>query len=362
MSAIVSPASVKENNSYGNTYKNILQPVGTGPYKLVKRTRGSKVVFKRYDNYWGKKPYYNKVVFRIIPESNSLESGLRGGQFDLIMNPPVSDLKALSSTPGITVLKAPSDRTIYIGMIVKKSPFKNNKKVRQAFNYAVNKKAIIKNVLFGAVNRMNSPFVESLSGYCKVSGMDDNPSYDYNPDKAKKLLAEAGASDISVTLGTPRGRYTQDFQASQAVASYLRKIGVKVKVRTMDWASYLHRLDDLKPAEDPFDMFLLGWAPTALDGQTQMQLFTKTNWPPKGNDTYYANPKVEKLFAKAKKELDKDKRNKLYCQMQKQIWDDAPFIFLWSQNLILAYDKDIAGISYQPNEKFDTIYAHPKSK
>src|SRR3546814_10290040 len=87
---------------------------------------------------------------------------------------------------------------------------------------------IIHNVLFDAVDRMDSPFAKTLLGHCTVGG------YDYNPDKAKKLLAEAGASNISITMGTPRGRYTQDFQASQAIASFLRKAGIKVQVKTMD--------------------------------------------------------------------------------------------------------------------------------
>src|SRR3546814_18966766 len=108
------------------------------PYTLVQRTRGSKLVFDRYDNYWGKKPYYSKVVFKIVPESNALEAGLRSGQLDLIMNPPASDLKALSSQPGITVPKAPSDRSNFIPLPVNMAP-PYNKKVRQALNYAVTK-------------------------------------------------------------------------------------------------------------------------------------------------------------------------------------------------------------------------------
>lgn len=350
VSAIVSPASTKKD---GNSYTNILHPVGTGAYKLVKRTRGSELVFKRYDNYWGKAPYYDKVVFKIIPESNALEAGLRSGQLDMIMNPPVSDLKALAALPGVNVLKAPSDRSIFIAFVTNKKPF-GNEKIRQAFNYAVNKKAIIKNVMFDAVERMNSPFADTVSGHCKVGG------YDYNPKKAKKLLAEAGATDLSITMGTPRGRYTQDFQASQAIASYLRKVGVKVQVKTMDWASYVSLVNS---THDPYNLFMLGWAPMALDGPTQMQMFTKATWPPNGlNGSFYTDPQVEKWFKEAKQTLDVNKRNKLYCNIQKKLWKDAPWIFLWSQNLILAYNSDIAGISYQPTEKFVTIYAHPKSK
>lgn len=348
VSAIISPSAVGKN---GNTYTNMLRPVGTGPYKLVDRTRGSQLVFERYDDYWGKKPYYSKVVFKLIPESNALEAGLLAGQLDLIMNPPVSDLKALEARDDITVLKAPSDRSIFIAFVTDKAPF-DNKKVRKALNYAVDKQAIIDNVLFGAAKRMNSPFADSVSGHCKIGG------YDYNPEKAKQLLAEAGATNLHIKMGTPRGRYTQDFQASQAIASYLRQVGVKVDLGTMDWASYVTLVNS---THNIYDMFMLGWAPMALDAPTQLQMFTKATQPPNGlNGSFYSDPEVEKLFIEAKRTIDPDKRNKLYCQIQNIIWDDAPWLFIWSQYLILAYDSDITGISYQPTEKFVTIYAHPK--
>src|SRR5699024_440802 len=123
-------------------------------------------------------------------------------------------------------------------------------KVRQALNYAVDKNAIINNVLFGAAKRMDSPFPESLPGYCEVGG------YDYNPDKAKALLAEAGADNISITMGSPRGRYTQDFQASQAIAGYLRQVGVDVQVKTMDWASYISLVNS---THNTLNSYMLGW-------------------------------------------------------------------------------------------------------
>ena len=350
MAAIFSPASVKK---HGNSYTNIVWPVGTGPYELVSRTKGSQIVFKRNDHYWGKKPYYNKVEFKIMPEANAREAGLLAGQLDMIMTPPVTDLESLAARGGISVLKAPDDRTVFMGINQKKKPFAN-KQVRQALNYAVNKKALIKNVLFDTVNPVNSPFADSLASHCKVG------NYDYNPAKAKKLLSGAGVDPgkLDVTLASPTGRYLQDIQAAQAIAGDLRNIGLHVKVRTMDWPSYLSNVNS---QADPFDMFLLGWAPIALDAPAQMDMFTKSNWPPNGlNGTFYSDPKVEALYSKAKRELDKGKRDKLYCEIQKKIWDDAPWIFLWSQTLILAYNNHIAGISYEPNEKFNTIYAHPK--
>ena len=349
-SAIISPDSATKD---GNTPVNIVSPVGTGPYQFVAFQKGTKLTYTRYDDYWGEKPYYKEVVFQIIPEANSREAGLRSGQLQMIMNPPVTDLEALKSTPGLATLNAPSDRSIFIAFNTGKAPF-DNVKVRQAFNYAINKEAIIKSVLFDTTSIMDSPLPSSLNGYCKVG------DYAYDLAKAKQLLQEAGATDLSITFGAPTGRYLQDQQAAQAIATDLRAVGVTVQVSTMDWPSYQATMAD---PNGPFDMHMLGWAPGALDAPTQFQMFQKASWPPTGLATaFYSNPEVETLLTDGGKELDETKRNDDYCQAQKIIWGDAPWMFLWSQTLSLAYQSDIAGISYTPNEKFDTVYAEPAKK
>lgn len=346
-SGIISPASVTED---GNSFENIVEPVGTGPYQFTKFEKGTQVTYKKYDNYWGEKPYYTNVVFKIIPEASSREAGLRSGQLQMIMNPPISDLKALSTSPGLATLNPPSDRSVFIAFNNQKPPF-DNPKVRQAFNYAINKDAIIKNVLFGAATLMDSPLPASIDGYCKVG------DYGYDPAKAKQLLDEAGATDLSITFGAPTGRYIQDQQAAQAIAADLRAVGVTVKVSTMDWPSYISTMEDPK---GPFDMHMLGWAPGALDAPTQFQMFQQASWPPAGlNTSFYTDPQVETMISNGETQLDQTKRNADYCQAQKQIWADAPWTFLWTQTLSLAYQSNIDGITSTPNEKFDTVYAHP---
>lgn len=348
-SAIISPTSATKD---GNTYENIVKPVGTGPYVFKSFTKGDKAVFEKYGDYWGEKPYYDTVEFIIIPEGNSREAALRSGEADLIMNPPVTDIEALENDPAIEVLKAPSDRAIFVAFNTSKAPF-DNVNVRRAFNYAVDKKSIAKNVLFDTVDVMDSPLAKSLDGYCSVG------TYDYDPQKAKQLLADAGVANLSVTLGTPSGRYLQDKQAAQAIAANLAEVGVDAQVRTTDWPSYVSAIQE---KNGPYDMHLLGWAPGALDAPTQFQMFQKAQWPPTGLATaFYTNESVESLIDAGNRALDEKQRSDLYCQAQQQIWNDAPWLFLWSQTLILAYSSDVEGVSYVPNEKFDTVYARPKS-
>lgn len=348
-SAIISPTSATEE---GNTYKNIVKPVGTGPYEFKTFEKGDKAVYEKYDDYWGKKPYYDTVVFNIIPEGNSREAVLQSGEAQMIMNPPVSDLEALDSDPDTDVLRAPSDRSIYVAFNNSKPPF-DNVDVRRALNYAVDKKSIVENVLFNTVDVMDSPLAASLNDHCPVGG------YEYNPEKAKQLLDKAGVENLSITFGTPSGRYLQDKQAAQAIASNLRDVGLEVNVRTTDFPSYLAAIVE---KDGPYDMHLLGWAPGALDAATQFQMFQKEQWPPTGlASDFYTNEKVESLIAEGNRELDDQKRGGLYCDAQKELWSDAPWLFLWSQNLILAYSHDVEGVSYVPNEKFDAVYAHPAS-
>ena len=98
-----------------------------------------------------------------------------------------------------------------------------------------------------------------------------------------------------------------------------------------------------------------------LDGPTQLQMFTGATQPPKGlNTSFFADPAIDKLTAEAALNLDDASRHQQLCQIQKEVWQKAPWIFLWSQTLVLGYNSKITGVSYLPNEKFETMGAHPK--
>ncbi len=347
---IISPASI---DKYGNSYKSVVHPVGTGPYVFKERVKGEHITVEKFADYWGEKPYYDVVEFRIVPEAATRESLLLAGQVDLIILPPASDIPALQQNPDVEVLLAPSDRTIFIA-INNLDPVLKDKRVRQALNYAVDKKAIIEKVLFGAADPMDAPMASSLFGYCKVG------EYPYDPDKAKALLKEAGHEKLELNFIAPTGRYVQDFQAAQAISGYLEEVGVHAPVSTMDWPSYVATIV-APPEENKTQLHYLGWAPAYLDAAQQMLQFLSTYAPPNGLETsFYKNEKVDELILKAAKEIDPEKRKQLYCEASKIVWDDAPWIFLWVQRFPIVYSAKVTGVSYLPNEKFDALYARPK--
>jgi peptide/nickel transport system substrate-binding protein len=339
-----------------DNFKDQEKPVGTGPYLLTDRVKGDHVTVTRNNSYWGTKPSYKTQMFKIVPEAASREALVRAGQADVILLPPASDIPALQQDKTLKVILAPGDRTIFLAFnqSPKGNPLLQKPEVRRALNYAVNKELIIRSVLFGAASPMDAPMASSLFGYCKTG------SYAYDVNKAKQMLADAGASSLSIKFVAPTGRYIQDFQAAQAIANDLSAAGVKVDgPKTMDWTSYLGVIN-VAPADSTVDLHLLGWAPGFLDASQAMTQFQSSQWPKKGLATsYYKNPEVDSLLAKANSESDPAARQKDYCAASNLIWQDAPWIFLWVQRFPMVTSAKVTGVLAIPNESFYTVYASP---
>lgn len=339
-----------------NTPATIQQPCGTGPYKFGSRVNGDHITLNRNDSYWGanKAPYATQE-YRIIPDATTREAAVRSGQVDVAVLPPANDIPALQNDKSVSVIFGPSDRTLFISLNTQDNvqPLLQKKEVRQALNYAVDKNAIVKSVMFGAGTVLDAPAAKSLFGYCSVG------SYNYDVSKAKSMLAAAGATGMKVKLVAPTGRYVQDIQVAQAVAQYLRDAGVQVDgPGTSDWPSYLATVNVPPPGK--VDMHFLGWAPAYLDMSQQMQQFWSTQWPNAGLATsYYKNPQVDSLIVKAQSETDSNARKTDYCSASKMIWDDAPWIFLYNQKNPILTTSKVQGVYGLPNEKFNTVWAHP---
>jgi len=349
-SSFVSPATIVKGSP---TYKTITTPVGTGRYVFKELVKGSNLTATKNPNYWGKKPYYDTVTFRILPEAATRESQLLAGQLDVIILPPASDLAALDKNPAVKLLLAPSNRAIFTAINTTKKPW-DNPKARQALNYAVNKDEIVKSILFDAGSTLDAPIAPSVFGYCKAG------PYAYDPDKAKALLKEAGvAADTPVDLIYPTGRYLQDAQAGQAIGAFLTQVGLKPQMSTMDYPTYIASVT--KPlTETKTTLHMLGWASSYLDASGSMETFDSRLQPPKGfNTAFYTNTKVNDLLDQALSEVDPTKRADLYCQAEKIVWEEAPWIFLWYQRFPIVHSAKIKNVGYLPNEMFTTFDAEP---
>jgi len=343
----ISPAAIEK---YGEDVRQ--NPVGAGPYILKEWVKGDRIVMVRNENYWGEKPTVKKITWKIVPEAATREAMLRAGQIHVCYKPLPSNVAALKADPNITLEMPLDTRTIFMGLNFQKG-VTTDKKVRQAFNYAVDKKAIVKKILFDTAAPMDGPVSPKLFGYVKMA-----KQYDYDPDKAKQLLKEANFDfSKTVSMRTPNGRYLFDKQVSEAVQAYLQAIGVKAELRVYDWPTYVAGL--LKPIdESELEVFLLGWGPLFLDADMGLygQFHSSVN-PPKGlGAAFYSNPEYDKAIEATRLEQDPQKRLELFKAASKIVWDDCPWIWLHVEKFVIAYSSKIKGMVVTPTEKFYPTY------
>jgi len=349
--AIMSPAAVARA---GDRLSVAPIGVGTGPYVFKEWRRGDSILVERNPNYWGKKPVFEEVLFRVVPDAGTRLAQLLAGDIHMAMLPPAPDVKELRKNPRVTVVEAATDRTVFLVLNTQYGPLKDVR-VRQALNYAINKKAILASVLFDLGTVSVSPCPPMMFGGQAVQ----EGGWPYNPIKAKQLLAEAGYKDgFEINFFSPTGRYIQDFQFAQAVAAQLRNVNVRANVSTMDWPSYVQMI--LTPIERTrVQMIVLGWAWPVLDCDGALYgQFHSTQWPPGGlAPANYKNGKVDDLLVKARSEVNQNKRKEFYKEAQQLIWNDAPWVFLWTQKWYVATTKNLEGVKVTPIEKWDAINA-----
>ena len=339
---IHSPAALEK---YG---KDIARnPVGTGPYKFKEWVSGDHITVVKNPNYWGEKAKVDQIVVKVAPDANSRVNMLETGEADVAYPVNASDVARLQKSDKVGVIVKPSNRVIYMGINVTQKPF-DNPKVRQAMNYAVNKKAIVDKILLNLGEEQLSPLGPNNWGYVAQK------PYEYNPDKAKQLLQEAGVKPgTKVTLWTPDGRYLMDRQVSEAVQADLQAVGFKVEFKKWEWTTYLTELDKL--GKGNHQLFLLGWAPSTGDADWGLRPLFQTG--DSNNYALYSNKTADDLIKKGMSATNEKERLQTYADLQKFLWEDAPMIFLYSVKQTVGVSKKVTGLVVHPLEMlyFDKI-------
>lgn len=336
-------ASPKNVEKYGD--KVGLHPVGTGPYIFKEWVPGDHILLERNKDYWKGAPKVETIEFKPVPEAGSRVMMLETSEADVVFPLPLIEVERLRKTKGVKVITGMTGRVIYIGMDNLKKPY-SDVRVRQAINYAVNKEAIVKNILKGMAVPSKSIIGSLVWGYSPIK------TYEYNPEKAKKLLAEAGyPNGFEASLWTPEGRYPMDAQISEAVAGELAKVGIKVKLRKWEWGAYINNTRK-KPEDAKYEMFLLGWAPSTGDADWGIRpLFYSKEWAPIGsNRCYYKNPEADKYIEAGMTTADPEKRKAAYKKAQQIIVDDAPWVMLHDMVQSVGVAANLENITVWPIE------------
>jgi peptide/nickel transport system substrate-binding protein len=336
--SVVSPTAVMKA---GQDYPS--QPVGTGPFKFASWERGQRVVLEKNPTYWKGAVKYDRVVFRPIVEDQARLTELLTGQLDLIVGVPADFVAQLETNPKVALLKQTGVHVWYLGINNQKKPF-DDRRVRQALNYAVNKEAIVKDVLKGTGTPSRGPVMPNTWGAEPALR-----AYPYDPAKARKLLAEAGyPNGFSTTLWVPEsGSGMQAPVAmSTVIQSNLKAVGVNVTMQTMEWGAYLAKLRSKEQ-----ELFALSWMAGMEDPDMVMYpLLHSSQWTPNGpNRALYKNEQFDKLLSEARLTTDQARRAALYRQAQKILIEDAPWIFVDHEVQIAATSKRVQGFKLHPS-------------
>jgi len=322
--------------------------VGTGPYIVEKFMSNEGAVLVKNPKYWGQIGNVDRVEVKRVSEYTTRRFMLEKGEAHLIQDALPEELDALANTKGVKVLKRISTRQYMMSMNMLVKPF-TDKRVRQALNYAVDKNEIVTGLYKNTATVADSPVPPSVEGYVPLK------AYPYDPAKAKALLAEAGypkGFKCNIWGPTP-GRILMGSETVEQIQAYLAKVGVQATISEADSAAQIRRIT-LPPAESEKEgkhlMFLGG--PAARGIQLFLEdFFLKRSWAPAGgNRQFYYNAQVDKLVEEAARTGDPVKRQQMYEEVQKLLWDDCPWVYLYTISLLWAYSDKVDGLEFLPND------------
>jgi peptide/nickel transport system substrate-binding protein len=315
---IASPTAVKKDpEGFGQ------KPVGTGPFKLESWKKNDTITLVKNEDYWQEGlPKLDKLIYRSIPDNAARFSALQAGDVDIMDGLNPSDVKLVKQNQNLQLFERPGMNVAYLAFNTEKKPF-DNPKVRQALNHAVNKEGIIKSFYADLAKPAKNPMPDVLWGY-----NDKIKDYEFDLDKAKKLLKEAGYPDgfkVDFWAPTdPRPYMPDGKKIAEFIQADLAKIGVKAEIVSYDWQTYLERT-----GKGEHSMALLGWIGDNGDPDNFLYvLLDKDNakGPDAGNIAFYKNDKLHDILIKAQQVSDQAERTKLYEQAQEIIKKDAPWV------------------------------------
>ncbi|MCP3021556.1 ABC transporter substrate-binding protein [Cupriavidus basilensis] len=338
--------------------------IGTGPFKFVSYARDDRVELVKNPDYWGPKPAWDKVTLRFIPNPATRMAALLSGDVQAIENVPTPDLPQVRKDPKLSFFSKISHRVIYLYTDDKKdkSPFVTTKegapmdknplkdaRVRNAISMAINRQGIKDRLMEGLAEPTNNLVPPTLFGY--------NPNLKtvkYDPEGAKKLLAEAGyPNGFGITLHTPNNRYVNDEKIAQTIAQNLTRIGIATKVEAMPMATY-----SSKGIKHEFSFGLLGWGAQTGEVSSPLRALLACEDPKKGFGTTnwgeYCNPKMDVVLEKALATVDDGERSKLLQEATAIAINDGGIIPIHQQVTTWATQK---GITYVPRTD-ERTYAH----
>ncbi len=317
------------------------EAVGTGPFRL-ESSDASSTVLTAYEDYWGGTPSIGGVEFRYVTEPAAALTALQNGEVQWTDNVPPQQIESLGGDDTVELQTTPSVDYWYLSMNYARPPF-DNRDVRRAIAFAVDREAVAEAAWFGAAQPNQTAIPEDSFFHT------DYAPFEPDPDQARQLLQQAGVQ-TPLTMGLMvTDEFPETVTAAQVIASQLEPIGINVEIETLDFATWLDR-----QGQGDFDAFYLGWLGN-LDPAAYYQEQHQTDGP--NNYQGYSNPQVDQLLAQGAGETDEEARKQAYDQAAQLIVDDVSYLYLYNPDVVQAWAPGLQGYRIRADKaiNFETV-------
>ena len=336
---MISPKSVEQHGNDGIA----LNPVGTGPFKFVEREQGVKTVLERNDDYWGRKAKLDSIIFRPLEDPATRVNALRTGEVNFIGVPPWDDVEDLKDE-GFTLTTNDNVPNYLFIHLNHKHPILQDKRVRQAMNMAIDKEGLVREIYAGTGRVEHGMLSPGTFAYDP-----DFRHYDYDPEKAKALLAEAGYPD-GFEINWDIFQYGTGELVESWIQRDLKKVGIDVSIQKYEWIAYLRRWASGMPED--IGMNHINWGMTY---PSFIRIVASCgSFPPNGvNSGWYCNEEVDTLMDEAVTIADQAKAREVYQTINKMIMEDAAFVPVIADLQPIFLAPSVKGFVNPPNDWYD---------
>jgi len=323
------------------------KPVGTGPFRFKEWVPGQKIVLEANPDYFEGRPYLDRYVYRLIPDSSTMFMELKAGGIDMMGLTPVQYARQTDNERfrrQFNKYRYPSNSYLYLGYNLR-HPLFRDQRVRRAMTAAINKDELIQGVLFGMGQKANGPIIPGHWAYNP-----DLKEIPFDPDYARRLFSEAGwqpGSDgilhkdgkpLRFTILTNQGNQ-QRLITAQIIQQRLRQVGVDVRIRIVEWAAFLKEFID----KGNFEVVLLAWMTSQDPDMYDIWHSSKTR-PGELNFIGYKNREVDRLLEEGRGTFDMERRKKAYFRIQEILAEEQPYTFLYVPDALPVVSSRIRGI------------------
>jgi dipeptide transport system substrate-binding protein len=318
------------------------EPVGTGPFLFASYVKDNALKLNKNDKYWGKRGNVDKLIFAITPDASVRAQKLKVGECQFVAEPNPADVSELKKNAKVQIMESAGLNIGYLALNVTKKPF-DNLNVRQAIHHALNRKSYIEAVYMGQATVAKNPIPPTIWSY-----NNETKDYDYDVKKAQELMKKAGLEKgfetEMWTLPVSRPYNPNGKKMGELMQADLAKIGIKVKLLTFDWPTYLK-----KSKEGGHQLIQFGWTGDNGDPDNFMGTLLSCDAVNDGsNYARFCDKEFDKLILDARESTDMKKRTKLYMKAQEVFKARAPWVTLAHSIQFRAMSKNVKGYKLDP--------------